>query len=709
MFRRTALLSLLLLTSFIFRADVTNSPPPPDSPKHPITETLHGVTLTDPYRWLEDQNAPETRKWIDEQNAYTHSLIDKLPGRDAIAARMSELLKVDVVGVPFERNKKLFFTARKADQDQSVLYMRDLAGGNSKNTLLVDGNALSPDHTVSASFAGLSKDARLMAYNIRRGGADETEVHFKNLQTLQDLGEVMPTARYGGISFLLDNSGFYYSIQLKEGPRLRFHKMGTDFAQDQEIYGKGLTPTHFVFAQVTEDGKYLLMQVVFGSSGDKGELYVQDLANHGPLKPIVNEIPARFSAILGGDVAYTETNWNAPNGKILAIDLAHPEQSNWKTVIPEAPDAIEAFDAAGGKLVVEYLHNAASQLKLFGADGKPQREIKLPGIGTVGGLSGRWETKDIYYRYVSFNTPPTVYQYDLSGNAQQEFARTKVPVDPNNFEVKQVWYGSKDSTKIPMFLVYKKGLKLDGNNPVLLTGYGGFNVSRTPEFSVQALYWAERGGVFALPNLRGGGEFGEKWHHAGMLEKKQNVFDDFIGAAEWLVANKYTNPQKLAITGGSNGGLLVGAALTQRPELFRAVICSFPLLDMIRYQNFLVARFWTPEYGSSEDAEQFKYILKYSPYQNVKSGTKYPAVMLWSGDFDTRVAPLHARKMTALLQADNGGPNPIMLHYDVKSGHSEGRPVTKIVEDQVDQFSFLFWQLGVAPPSASAGTAAGNH
>jgi prolyl oligopeptidase len=438
-----------------------------------------------------------------------------------------------------------------------------------------------------------------------------------------------------------------------------------------------------------------LIDVLHGAAADKSELYFQDLASKDEVKSLISGLAARFEFDLAGHTAYVRTNWNAPNNKIIAVNLEDPAREKWREIVPESDAAIESFTLAGGKIVVNYLRNAAAEVKIFNADGKQERKLELPAIGSVNAMSGRWENNYLFFRFDTFHIPAVIYRYDMAKDSREEWARERRPVDSNKFEVKQVWYSSKDGTKVPMFLLYAKGLKLNGNNPVYLTGYGGFNLSLTPAFSTQAVYWAERGGVWAIPNLRGGGEFGEKWHQAGMLEHKQNVFDDFIAAAEWLISNKYTNKDKLAIAGGSNGGLLVGAALTQRPDLFRAVLCSFPLLDMLRYQNFLVARYWTPEYGSAEDAAQFKYLYAYSPYHHVKAGTKYPAVMLWSGDADTRVAPLHARKMTAMLQADNGGPNPILLHYDVKGGHSDARPVSKVVDDVVDQLSFLFWQLGV--------------
>ena len=696
---RTAL-CLSLLAALAVPSVAADKPAPPPSKRGDVTETIHGVTIADPYRWLEDQNSPETRAWIDAQNAYTETEVSNLPTRSEIAQRLAQLLKVDTMGVPVELGGRYFYTARAADQDLNVIHMRQ--GLNGKDEVLIDPHPLSADHTTSVTMLNTTRDGRVMLYGIRLGGADEVEVHALDVDKRADLADKLERARYSGLSIVPDASGIYYGILTPEGPRVRYHAMGTSQSQDKQIFGDGYGREIIIAPRLSEDGRYLLIQVAHGSSSDHSEVYIQDRKAGGPIRPIVNDIKARFSPDFAGDTLYMETNWDAPNGRVLAVDLNHPARENWKEVVPEASDAIEGVSAVGGKLYVSYLHNATSLVKIFAADGKPAGELKLPSLGTVGGLEGHWDKPEVFYRFTSFVAPGVIYRYDVAKGGQQEWFRSKVPIDPARFEVKQVWYESKDKTKIPMFLVYAKGLKLDGARPTLLTGSGGFNLSRPPGFSAEAVIFAEHGGVYALPNLRGGGEFGEKWHQAGMLANKQNVFDDFLGAGEWLVANHYTSPAKLAISGGSNGGLLVGAALTQRPDLFRAVVCSFPLLDMVRYQKFLVARYWVPEYGSAEDAEQFGYIYKYSPYQNVRQGTRYPAVLLVTGDSDTRVAPLHARKMTALLQYANGSDRPILLHYDTKAGHSGGRSLNKVIADATDEYSFLFWQLEVPAASGSA-------
>lgn len=691
--RRFLALVAILCGALISSAFPQSAPPP--SRRNDVVDVMHGVAIHDPYRWLEDQNSPETRAWINAQNAYSRSILDKLAGRDAIVRRLGELMKVDDTQVPIERHGRYFFRRRSAAQDLFVIYMRQ--GGSGKDEVLVDPHSMSADRSVSVDIRGVSPDGSLLAYGIRRGGADETEVHFLDINTRKPLADVLPRARYFEVSFLHDHSGLYYSLMGKNAPHVRFHKLGTDPARDVEVFGNRYGPSNIILAQVTEDGRYLVIHVLYGAAADKTEVFCQDLAHKGPIQPVIQGINARFFAAPGAGHLYVWTNWKAENGRVLDIDLRHPAQHNWREVVPQSGDVIDNFDADGGELIVKYLHNVSSRIRVFQPDGRSAGEITFPTLGTVSRLSGHWEGREVFFDFSSFHVPPTIYRYDLSHASQSQWARETVPLNSSNFELKQVSYRSKDGTRVPMFLLYQKGLKLDGANPVLMTAYGGFDISMTPQFSPQAVVWVERGGVFALPNLRGGGEFGEPWHRAGMGEKKQNVFDDFFAAAEWLIRNHYTNPSRLAIEGRSNGGLLMGAAMTQRPELYRAIICGYPLLDMLRYQKFLVARFWIPEYGSADDAAQFKYLYAYSPYQHVEKGTKYPAVLFETGDSDTRVAPLHARKMTALMQWASASGYPILLHYDTTEGHSEGRPVSKQVEDDSDELCFLFWQLGVKP------------
>ena len=675
-------------------AALSAQPGPPRARTDNVKDVLHGVEISDPYRWLENQKSPETRAWIDTQNAYTRSLLDPLPGRVELEKRLSALMKIDTMSMPVVRGGRYFFSQRRADQEQSVLYVRK--GLTGQDEVLVDPHPLSSDRTTSVSFRGFSKDGTLLAYGIRQGGEDETAIRFVNVDTRKELPDSLPRARYGGISIKHDQSGFYYSRRDAPGFRIWYHRLGADPATDPKIFGDGYGPEYGLGGSITEDGRYFIIHVFKGSAADDSQIHVQDLARGGPIVPVVKDLKGRFFGDAAGDTLYVQTNWQAPKNRILAIDLKNPAREKWREIIPESRAVIEGVSLAGGKLFVNYLDNVRSSLRIFSAEGKRLGEIPVPTLGSVSGMNGRWDQDEAFYGFISFHMPFTVYRYEVSSGKQSVWWKPNIPVKSEDFEVKQVWYTSKDSTKVPMFLLHRRGLKLDGARPTLLTGYGGFNMSSTPGFSVLGALWAERGGVFALANLRGGGEFGEEWHKAGMLEKKQNVFDDFIAAAQWLVAQGYTKPSRLAIRGGSNGGLLVGAALTQRPDLFQAVVCNYPLLDMIRYQKFLLARLWVSEYGSAENPEQFKYLYAYSPYHHVKPGAKYPAVLFVTGDSDTRVDPLHARKMAALLQASTGSDKPALLLYDTKSGHSGGRPVSKQIEETADELAFLLGQLGVA-------------
>ena len=666
---------------------------PPMTPTVQHVEEMHHVALADPYRWLEDQNSPETRGWIEKEDECTAAVLNSVPGRDAIQRRLTDLMKVDAYTLPIIRPGMYFFSRRRTDQELFVTYKR--VGISGADEVLFDPHPLSADHSTSASLISLSRDASLAAYLVRAGGQDEVTVHFMDTGTRQDLPDQLPHGDYFSVAIEPSKKGAYYTLQTAQGTRVFHHVIGTDPSKDEVIFGKEYGHEKILIAQLSDDGRDLLISVVYGSGSQRSELYYQRLDRGEPIRPLVNDLDSIFSAQMGGGHVFVRTNWKAPNWRILRVDLDHPEREHWKEVVPESDAAIQSFSLGGGKLLVRYIRNAVSQVKIFDADGAPAGELPLPGIGSVPGLSSRWESGEVFFSFESFNVPESIYRYSLPARAVEIWAAPKVPVDSKAYTVEQVWYESKDKTRIPMFLLYKNGLARDGARPTWLTAYGGFDVSLTPEFDASAVAWADRGGVFAVPNLRGGGEFGEAWHHAGMMEKKQNVFDDFIAAAEWLIANKYTNPHKLAISGASNGGLLVGAALTQRPALFGAVVCEYPLLDMLRYHLFLQGPLWVPEYGSAADPAQFKYLLAYSPYQNVRAGTKYPAVLFVTGDGDTRVAPLHARKMAALLQSATGSNRPVLLLYDTKSGHSGGRPLNKEIEESTDVLSFLYSQLGV--------------
>ena len=686
-----------VFTITLAAAALAGAQSPPPTPVHPVTDTLHGVAITDPYRWLEDQNSPETRAWLDAQIRYTQTFLSRIPVRDKVKQRLEQLSRIDSYGFPTERHGRYFFGRRLANENRGSICIR--TGLDGKDEVLVNPADIGKDETTTVFLAGVTRDGKLLTYGIRHGGEDEEEYRILNLETRQLLADSLPRARYFGMSIKEDQSGFFYSRYAitagsTAGSRVFYHAMGKPAAEDREIFGEGHGPDTIIGAELSEDGRYLLITVDIGVPPKKTEVWVQDVTAGGPLRPIVNDVDAEFRPFIRGDQIYLWTNWNAPNWRILAANLRDPARAKWKEIVPESKWPIDSATGVAGRLFVKYLEDVNSRVKQYDPSGKYLGDMKLPGIGSVFGPEGLWESDEAFFYYTSFADPGAIYRYTPSRELEQVWFRAAVPIKPEDFEVKQVWYESKDKTRVPMFLVYRKGLQLDGHRPVFLTGYGGFASSEVPAFSQAAAVWTEMGGVFAQPNLRGGGEFGEKWHRAGMFEKKQNVFDDFIAAAVWLVANHYTEPRKIAIEGVSNGGLLVGAAITQRPDLFGAAVCGYPLLDMLRYQKFKVGSYWVTEYGSADDPKQFAYLRLYSPYHNVHQGTKYPAVLFMSGDFDTRVDPLHARKMTALMQSSTGGDKPILLKYDTKSGHSGGKPVNQQIEDDADWISFLWEKVG---------------
>ena len=668
-------------------------PAPPPTRQDNVVDKIHGVEIVDPYRWLEDQDGDETRKWVAAQNAYTHALLDGLPMRAGASKRLMEMLHHDTVSAPSPRGDYYFFTKKGADQDLSSIYRRKGPAG--EDELLIDPLPMSADHTTSVSIQDVTEDASLMLYSVRRGGEDETELRILDLATHRDLPDVLPRALYLGTSWKNDKSGFYYSLGRRDvGKRVYYHALGSDPAKDSLIFGEGYGADTWLEPYASEDGRYLLIDVQAGWAKD--ELYIQNLKENGAFRSLTAGKDAHFNPQFAGDVLIVQTDWQAPRKRILKIDLRDPRPEKWQEIVPTAQDAIESFSVIGGKLFVNYLHNVTSRIAIFSLEGKPLGEVALPSAGSAG-IFGRSHRDEGILFFSSYTTPPSVFRYSASSGKRELWFRNPIPFDSDRYEMEQVWFSSKDGTRVPMFLVHRKGYKADGQTPTILYGYGGFNVSLTPNFNSTAAWWVEQGGVYAVANLRGGAEFGEAWHKAGMLDKKQNVFDDFIAAAEWLIKNKYTNADKLAIWGGSNGGLLMGAVMTQRPELFRAVICDHPDLDMVRYYK------WTRnnnppallEYGNAADPAQFKFLYAYSPYQHVQAKTKYPAVLFTSGDADTRVPPEQARKMAARMQAATSSGHPIFLLYDTKAGHSGGRPFSQVVNELSLKLSFLAWQLGM--------------
>ena len=689
-----AVLAAASLAAASVRVTHAAPPPPPATPVSVVRDTLHGAVFEDPYRWLEDKDIPETRAWVREQNTYTQARLAEVPGRDQVTGLLARYSRLDARTQPTVRGGRLFFLARTAEQQQSVLVMS--ASANAPDRVLADPNPLAADHSVSVSLENVSLDGRWIAYSIRKGGEDETDVRFMDVDTGKDLPGGLPKARYFGIAIDAAKQGCWYSRWEPKGSRVWYHRFSDDPSKDTMIFGDGLGPVEIPEVQLSPNGRWLSVTVFKGSASRDTRVFVRSSAAGGAFASLTDTLHALVNTGFAGDRIVIRTDWNAPNGRLMVTEAATPGLAHWKPLVPERTDAVlEGFSVCCGRVFAEHLHDVVAEVSSYDMAGKPLGTVPLPGIGSASAPAGEWEAKEAYWSFASFNRPTTIERWDAATGTSSEWWRSAAPIRSDDYDVKQVWYTSKDGTRVPMFVAARKGLALDGTHPVLLTGYGGFNLTETPAFSPRVAAWLDLGGVYALANLRGGGEYGERWHRDGMLERKQHTFDDFIAASEWLIAQKYCTAKTLAIMGGSNGGLLVGAAMTQRPDLYGAVLCEIPLLDMLRYHRFLIARFWVPEYGSSEDAEQFGWLRAYSPYQNVKPGVTYPPIMLVSGDSDTRVDPLHARKMTARLQSLNG-PNPVWLHYDVAQGHSGGKSVDKNIEDTADDLQFLRAQLGMA-------------
>jgi prolyl oligopeptidase len=673
------------------RSSEVNVPDPPPTEREPVEETMHGETITDPYRWLEDQQSPETRSWIETQNRYTDTVLEQLDSRMPLKEMVADLLVKEERSVPKLRGDRIFFRKRSPGQDLAVIYVQR---GEGEPRPLIDPHGWTEDHSKSAEIMAVSEEGRLLAYAVRQGGQDEVVVKVHDVDTGADLSDVLPKSRYFGLAFRPDGAGFYYTRYDERGARVHYHEIGTDPGTDPELFGEGYGPGKIIWAQLSPNGRYLLATVSHGSSGSRTELFLDDLSNAAGFQPVVTDVDARFIGSFAGDRLILHTNWKAPNFRLLSVPVSDASLDAATELVPERDGVVvEGVSAAGGRLLVQLLEDVISKVEIYGNDGAKVGELELEGKVTLGGLDADWKRSEIAYSISSFNRPATIYRHDLDSGRRSAWWKEPAPFDPESYVVEQVWYASEDGTDVPMFVVHRKGLELDGGNATLLTGYGGFGVNRTPGFSETTAAWLELGGVLAVANLRGGGELGEPWHRAGMLENKQNTFDDFIAASEWLIEQGYTRPDKLGIIGGSNGGLLVGAAMVQRPDLFGAVVCRYPLLDMLRYHEFLVARFWVPEYGSAENPDQFEYLRAYSPYHNVEMGAEYPATLFITGDGDTRVAPLHARKMAALVQEATGSEEPVLLRYHTKAGHAGSKPVSQEIDDTVDLLSFLSWQL----------------
>jgi prolyl oligopeptidase len=667
-------------------------------------DNYHGVEVADPYRWLEEPDSPQTRAWVAQQNEATHEFLVKNSARTQIKARLTKLMNYQRYSAPYKREKRYFFWKNDGLQNQSVLYVQESYG--SEPRVVINPNLLSTDGTIAVTATAISEDGKLLAYGLSKSGSDRQEIKIRRVDSGADYDEMLRWCRFTQIAWRHNGSGFFYNRfpdpntvapeDQTNYNRVYQHKLGTDQSQDELIY-EDLNNKELSFSPtVTEDGKFLVLHVSHGTD-TKNRIYYRQIEGGGPFVKLLNEADARYDFIGNtGTAFYFNTDSDAPRGRIIAIDTGNPARGSWRTIIPQSDGVTDSVAMVNNSLVVVYMQDVHHEIKIYNLNGGFISEVSLPTLGTVGELSGKQTDSEMFFSFTSFLFPGTSYRYDFTTGELTIFKKPKVDFDPSGYQTKQVFYSSKDGTRIPMFIMHRKGLAFNGNNPTLLYGYGGFNISIRPSFSVSTILWLESGGVYAVANLRGGGEYGEAWHRAGMLEKKQNVFDDFMAAAQWLIENKYTNPKKLAIRGGSNGGLLVAACMVQRPELFGAVVCQVPVADMLRYQKFTVGRYWIPEYGSAEaNADQFKYLYAYSPLHNVKQGVDYPPILVTSADTDDRVAPAHAKKFVATLQAQAAGENVILLRVETKAGHGGGKPTAKIIEEQADIYAFLFESLKV--------------
>jgi prolyl oligopeptidase len=675
-------------------------PAPPEAQKIPVTDDYFGSKVVDDYRWLENANSPETKAFIDQENVYTARYMEQARIRPQVSDYVDEVLRVTTWTVPIQRGNDLFFEKMLAGENQPSIYVRH--GWAEKDKRLIDPAQYSRDPNTSVDLADVSRDGSLVAYWIREGGADETTVRVFNVKTGKTLPDELPKGLYLTVSFTPKGAGLFYTRTTGKGSLLYQHALGTRVSQDKLLFGnkfrgEELGPLDLVLSSLSDDYRYLVVEIDRGVPAKRVDIVYRDLTKpNSYFEVLIWGVESRFSADYVKGAWYVKTDYQSPNGRILKADPSIMPDA-WTTVVPEGPDAIDSFNIVGNKIYVNRLHDAKTETAVYTLDGKPTGSIEYGGIGSASILAGRNMDRYGFYSFESFIVPPTIYRLDTLTGKREIFAQPKIPFDSSQYELKQVFYTSKDGTRVPMFIAGKKGLKQDGTERLLMTAYGGFDVNELPKWGPGISWWLEEGGWLALPNLRGGGEYGEHWHEQGMFDKKQNVLDDFYAAAGYLIANKYTSPEHFAIYGASNGGLLMGAAITQRPDLFAAVDCAYPLLDMLRYQKFEQGAHWTTEYGSSDNEEQFPYLLKYSPYQNVKPGTKYPAVLFWTGSSDTRVDPLHARKMTALLQADSKSGRPVLLHYSLSGGHSVGVGVEQKIQDSTDQITFLWTETGQAP------------
>ncbi|MEC4984892.1 MAG: prolyl oligopeptidase family serine peptidase [Oscillatoria sp. PMC 1068.18] len=678
----------------------------PESQKVDQVDNYHGIEVKDPYRWLENPDSEETKTWVEAQNQVTFGYLGKITAREKIQQRITQLWNYEKFGIPFQEGSRYFYFKNDGLQNQSVLYT--LSDLDSEARILLDPNKLSADGTVALSGLAVSNDGNLLAYGLSTSGSDWQTWKVLDIETGKDLEDELKWIKFSGASWTKDNQGFFYSrydepnaeTELEDVnyyQKLYYHKLGTSQAEDILIYDRPDEKEWGFNGNVTEDGKYLIISVWRGTD-PKNLVFYQDLENpEAEVIELISEFEANYSFVDNdGTIFWFRTDLDAPRGRLIAIDINNPAKENWQEIIPQANETLESVGLLNNQFVVDYLKDARSSIKIFGLNGDFVREVALPGIGSAGGFDGKRYDTETFYIFTSFTTPATIYRYDMVSGESTIFRQPTVDFNPEAYETRQVFYHSKDGTKVPMFITYKKGLILDGNNPTILYGYGGFNISLTPNFSISRIVWLEMGGVYAVANLRGGGEYGEEWHQAGMKLNKQNVFDDFIAAAEWLIENRYTSTRKLAISGGSNGGLLVGACLTQRPDLFAAALPAVGVMDMLRFHKFTIGWAWCSEYGNAEENEaEFAAIYAYSPLHNLQLETAYPATMITTADHDDRVVPAHSFKFAAALQASHTGEKPVLIRIETKAGHGAGKPTKKMIEETADIFAFLVTVLGM--------------
>lgn len=676
----------------------------PQTKKVDTVDTYFGVEVKDPYRWLEDDRSEETAEWVKAENKVTYDYLGKIPFREELKKRLSDLWNYEKVGAPFKEGNYTYYYKNDGLQNQYVLYQYKTGEDPDTAEIFLDPNTFKEDGTISLGEISFSKDGSKLAYSISEGGSDWRKVLVMNTENKELVGDTLNDIKFSGLSWKAEEGFYYSSYDKPKGSQLSaktdqhkvyYHKMGTPQSDDKVIFGATAEQRHrYINASVTEDNNYLIIRASTSTTGNK--LFIKDLAKPDSKFVTILDNTDSDTFILEnvGSKLYVVTNRNAPNRKIVTVDATNPTPENWKDFLPETENVLSA-STGGGNIFANYMVDAVSKVMQYDYDGKLIREIKLPGVGSAGGFGTKMEEKELYYSFTNYVTPGSIYKYDIASGNSELFIKPEIDFNPENYESHQVFYTSKDGTKIPMIITHKKGLKMDGTNPTILYGYGGFNISLTPSFSITNAVWMEQGGIYAVPNLRGGGEYGEKWHNAGTQMKKQNVFDDFIGAAEYLIKNKYTSKDFLAIRGGSNGGLLVGATMTQRPDLMKVALPAVGVLDMLRYHTFTAGAGWAYDYGTAEDnKEMFEYLKGYSPLQNVKEGVQYPATLITTGDHDDRVVPAHSFKFAAELQSKQTGSNPVLIRIETDAGHGAGTPVSKTIEQYADIYGFTLFNMG---------------